>query len=398
MAGRRYHNPKGRAEVGEYPDAVPAALVCGQLRGRAAALNPGNRFETLRLHVLGEFLDGQFHPPEDSPAHSTANQPAPWVAAPRTILYADRSRSVINRVRCPDIGYEWTLNPYRGCEHGCIYCYARAYHEYLGFSCGLDFETRIILKPQAPDLLRQELARPSWTAQMIVMSAVADCWQPLEEKFQLARACLKVLADCRQPVAILSRNLRLLRDLDLLLALHEYRAVHVYVSLTTLDNRLAALMEPRASSPADRLKLIRELSRAGLPVQAMLAPIIPGLTDREIPALLEAAAEAGATCAGYAIVRLPYQLKDLFSNWLRRNLPDRASHIETLLKELFGGKLYDSQWYTRFRGRGRIARQIADLFRVFRQRYGLDRPLPAVSSAAFRRPAPAASSGQMTLF
>jgi len=353
----------------EYKDALPQ----GAVRGRGAGLNPGNRFETVRLHVLGEHLDEQ------------AAQ-APCGVQVRTTQLDDSTRSIINHVDSPDLGFNWTINPYRGCEHGCIYCYARPGHEYLGMSSGLDFETRIIAKPEAPVLLRRELMNAKWKGETIMMSGVTDPYQPVERELEVTRGCLKVMVEFRQAVAIITKSKLILRDMDLLMELHEHRAVHAAVSLTTLDNELAAKMEPRASSPAGRLLAIRELSKAGIPVRVMTAPIIPGLNDRELPALLKAAAEAGASSAGFVMLRLPYQIKDLFLEWLGRHFPARAAHVESLVRQMRGGELYNTEWFKRHKGEGPLAEQIAQTFKVFARRYGLDGKVPEMNHRAFRRP------------
>ena len=362
----------------EYADALPD----GAVRGRGAGLNPGNRFDGLRLHVLGEQLEAAVG------AHPKG------VQLP-TRIYADRTRSVINRVDSPDLNFNWTLNPYRGCEHGCIYCYARPTHELLGFSCGVDFETKIVAKHDAPGILQRELAAPSWAGEPIVMSGVTDCYQPIEAKLGITRRCLEVIAECRQPVGVVTKNRLVVRDLDLLQQLAKANAVYVGISLTTLDVELSAIMEPRASCPTDRLRAIHELSGAGIPVAAILAPIIPGLNDREIPRLLEAAAQAGASCAMWMMLRLPYQVTSLFIEWLLRHFPDRARKIESQIRNMRGGKLYDSSFEHRMRGSGALAQQIKDTFRVFSARHGLDRSSPRLSCAAFRKPN---LNGQLNLF
>lgn len=355
----------------------------GTIRGRGAGLNPPNRFETVHLHVLGEHRDelrAEFPEGRQQPREVTR----------------DVSRTIINHVDSPDIGFKWTVNPYRGCEHGCVYCYARPGHEYLGLSCGLDFETRIHAKPEAPRLLREALMAPSWKGETIVMSGVTDPYQPLERELEITRGCLEVMAEFRQSVALITKSRLITRDLDVLARLHEHGAVSAAVSLTTLDNRLASIMEPRASSPKERLAAIRELSSAGIPVAVMTAPIIPRINDHEIPALLDAAAEAGAQSAGYVFIRLPYQIKDLFLEWLARHFPDRAAHVESLVRQSHGGSLYDSTWFARQRGQGEIASQIGLAFRVFAVRAGLDRPRRSLNTGAFRRPP--AQTSQTLLF
>jgi DNA repair photolyase len=374
-----YHH--GMARDGyEYRDALPS----GPVRGRGAGLNPGNRYETVRLHVLGEVLD--------APDGKGIEAAAPVV---KTQVFPDRTRTLINRVDSPDVPYNWSINPYRGCEHGCIYCYARPDHERLGFSCGLDFETKILAKFDAPAILRRELARPSWRGEMIAMCGVTDCYQPIEAELRITRGCLEVMAQCRQPVGIVTKSRLVLRDLDLLRELAAHGAVAVTVSVTTLDNQLAAKMEPRAAAPRERLRTIAALAQAGVPVSASVAPIIPGLTDREIPAILKALAEAGAQHAGYVLLRLPYQVKDLYLDWLARNFPDRAGHVESLLRQTRGGALYDSRFGKRKRGEGPVAEQVGRVFRVFAARYGLNRPRPERPASGFRRPV---LGGQGSLF
>lgn len=277
-------------------------------------------------------------------------------------------------------------------------CYARPTHETLGFSCGLDFETKIVAKTGAARLLRRELAAPSWRGEPITMSGVTDCYQPLERRLRITRECLEVMAECRQPVSIVTKNRLITRDLDLLGELARHRAVMVAVSLTTLDRGLAARMEPRASTPPDRLRTIRELAAAGVPVMAMLAPIIPGLTDREVPALLEAAAQAGAASAAWVMLRLPHGVKEVFSDWLERHHPRRAGHVLSLMRQVSGGgeAIYDPRFGKRQRGTGPIAEQIRQTFEIFRRRHGLDRPLPALCSDSFRPPE--RPGGQLGLF
>jgi len=357
----------------EYCDALPA----GPLRGRGAGLNPGNRFESLRLHILGEHLD------DEAAARASGGDERPKVA---TTVLDDDSRSILNRVDSPDLHMKWTLNPYRGCEHGCIYCYARPTHEYLGLSSGLDFETKILAKHEAPDLLRDALRKPSWLGEGISMSGVTDPYQPVERDLRITRRCLEVMAEFRQAVSVITKNRLLLRDLDLLQRLHAHGAAHAAVSITTLDPDLAAAMEPRASSPKARLETVRQIAATGIPVWVMVAPVVPGLTDREMPAILEAAAEAGASGAGYVLLRLPHQIKALFLEWLARHVPARAAHVESLLRQMHGGDLYEAAWKLRQTGRGPFADQLAQTFRVFTKRHGLDRPHAPINTAAFLRP------------
>ncbi len=360
-------------------------------RGRGAAINPANRFEEIHLEVLPE-------------AREEALREHPDGVQVPTRVYRDHSRRIINRVDSPDLGFHWTINPYRGCEHGCVYCYARPTHEMLGFSSGLDFETRIMAKLDAPGLLRAELSAPGWRAEPIVMSGVTDCYQPLESRLRITRGCLEVMAECRQPVGIVTKNRLVTRDLDLLGELARAGAVSVAVSLTTLDHELAATMEPRTSCPADRLRAIRELAAAKVPVTALLAPLIPGVNDSEVPRLLEAAAEAGAGAAAWVLLRLPHQVKAIFFDWLERHRPHRVSRVRSALRDLGGGRLYDPTFGVRQRGTGPRAEQLAQTFEVFCRRYGLARAHRPLSSAAFVRPSPppaapgGSPTGQLPLF
>lgn len=368
-----------------YRDALPHAPA----HRRGAAINPGNRFEDIRLHVLGEELDRQWI---ERIEEGTADQP---VRVQRQV-FEDKTKTIINRVsRTSDVPFDWTLNPYRGCEHGCIYCFARPFHEYLGFSCGLDFETKLIAKPDAPDLLLRELASPKWKGEPIVMSAITDIYQPIEHKMRIARQCLEVLAEHKQPVSTMTKSAMVLRDVDLWAKLGKVNAGRVTITLVTLDPDLASVLEPRATTPAGRLRTIRELVDAGVQVSVNVAPVIPGLTDTEMPAILEAVAKAGAKRAAWVLLRLPYQLKDLFLDWLQRHVhPDRARKVESLIRQSRGGKLYRAN-DQRGRGTGVLAEQLAQNFDIFTRRYGLNRDIRPLSSAHFRRPN---LDGQLGLF
>lgn len=371
-----------------YDSSYRDAISSGPLHRRGAGINPGNRFESVRLHVLGEELDRQ--------AAERAESGGGPARVERTV-FEDQTQRILNRVaRTSDVPFDWTLNPYRGCEHGCVYCFARPYHEYLGFNSGLDFETKLTAKPDAAALLRRELASPGWAAEPIVMSAITDIYQPIEHKLGIARQCLEVLAECGQPVSTMTKSALVLRDTDLWAKLARVHAGRVTVTLVTLDAELAQSLEPRASSPSGRLRVIRELSAAGIPVSVNVAPVIPGLTDAEMPRILESVAAAGASRAAWVMLRLPYQLKDIFLDWLRRSVhPERAKKVEAKLREMHEGKLYRSQWETRGRGTGAFAEQIAATFDVFTRRYGLNRERHPLSSAAFQRPE---SAGQLRLF
>jgi DNA repair photolyase len=334
-------------------------------KGRGAALNPTNRFETLAV------------------------ERDPEISGPERIdteVLRDTSRSVIAYNDSPDVGFDASINPYRGCEHGCIYCYARPFHEYLGFSAGLDFETRILVKEDAPELLRKELSAKKWKPQVLALSGVTDPYQPLERKLEVTRRCLEVLAEFRNPVGIITKNELVTRDIDYLSVLAGHGAAFVNLSITTLDSEIARKMEPRASHPRDRLKAVERLAAAGIPVGVMVAPVVPAITDHEMPKILEAAANAGATSAGYVVLRLPGAVAGLFEEWLERHFPDRKEKVLNRLRDLRGGRLYDPRFGDRMKGEGLFADQIRVTFETFKRRYGLDQPRPELSTAAFRRP------------
>jgi DNA repair photolyase len=346
-------------------------------RGRGADANPANRFEAIRLE-----RDADWDPAEDP--------------APATRFFKDATRSILNFNDSPDIGFSASLNPYRGCEHGCIYCYARPTHEYLGFSAGLDFESKIMVKTDAPELLRRELASLKWQPQVIALSGVTDCYQPVERRLRLTRRCLEVLAEFRNPVAIVTKNHLVTRDVDVLGELARHDAAMVFVSVTTLDTELASRLEPRASRPAHRLAAIRALREGGVPAGVMVAPLIPGLNDHEAPAILAAAADAGAQCAGYVALRLPHGLGPLFEDWLGRHYPDRREKVLGRLRSMRGGRLNDPRFGTRMRGEGIVADQMQSLFAAACRKAGLDGRGPALSAAAFRVPSSESGSRQKT--
>lgn len=381
----------GHTPAGPRPNTTPRQpKPAHRFRGRGAGLNPPNRFDA--THVAD--------PATDPDAPWTCDLGQPDGSTVRTAVYPDRSRRLINRVDSPDLAFNWTINPYRGCEHGCIYCYARPFHEMLSFSCGVDFETKLTAKFDAPELLRRELARPGWTGDPIVLSGITDCYQPIESKLLITRGCLEVLAECRQATRIATKSRLILRDLDVLAQLAAHQAVQVAVSITTLDNQLAARLEPRAASPADRLWVVRRLASAGIPVTVLVAPVIPGLTDQEMPAILDAAAEAGASTAHYELLRLPHQVAELFDDWLQRHFPQRRRRILKLVNTCRGGRLYDSRWHLRMTGQGPVAEHMARSFALFARRaglapHGLDQSPPALNTEAFRRPP---GSNQMMLF
>ena len=335
--------------------------------GRGAASNPANRFERISLE-----RDADWDPEQDS--------------APATQFLRDRSQSIIAYNDSPDIPFSASINPYRGCEHGCSYCYARISHEFLGFSAGLDFETKIMVKEDAPGLLRKELASRKWKPQMLAMSGVTDCYQPIERRLQLTRKCLEVLAEFRNPVCIITKNNLVTRDIDLLRELAKHNAVEVHLSINSLDSDLARRLEPRASSPRHRLAAVEALAKAGIPVGVLVAPIIPGLNDHEIPAVLEEAGKAGAGWAGMEILRLPLTVAPIFQDWLERNEPGKKAKVLDRIRAIRGGKLNDPRFGARMRGQGIFAEQIRQMFRVGCRKAGLSEDGPELSVAAFRRP------------
>jgi DNA repair photolyase len=337
------------------------------IHGRGASANPPNRFELLRYEPDPD------EPPDAGPA-------------PATQFFGDNSRSIIATNDSPDVGFDASINPYRGCEHGCTYCYARPYHEYLGLSSGLDFETKIFVKEDAPELLRRELASPRWQPRTVGISGVTDCYQPIERRLRLTRRCLEVFAEFRNPVTIVTKSHLVARDADLLAELAAHQAAKVLLSVTTLDGDLAGKLEPRATQPAGRLAAIAELTQAGVPAGVLVAPIIPGLTDHEVPAILAAAAEAGASFAGFTVLRLPHAVGQLFEQWLTQHFPDRKDKVLGRVRDLHGGTLDDPRFGLRMRGEGILAETIRNLFTLSCRRAGIPKRSPPLSAAAFRRP------------
>src|SRR4051812_47461468 len=334
---------------------------------RGATENPTNRFEQIHLE-----RDADWHPEEEPQL--------------RTQFLRDQSQTIISTNDSPDVGFEASVNPYRGCEHGCIYCYARPTHEYLGFSSGLDFESKIMVKENAPELLRAALSSPKWKPKVIAMSGVTDCYQPVERKLKLTRRCLQVFAEFRNPVALITKNNLVARDVDYLSELAKHNATRVCISLTSLDTELRRVMEPRTSPPAARLAAMRTLSKAGVPVTAMIAPVVPGLTDHEIPHLVEAAAEAGATQAHYVMLRLPYANSHLFEQWLEKHFPLKKDKVLDRIRAIRNGKLNESEFGTRMVGHGIFAEQIDHMFQVACRKSGLNKRSTELSTASFRRP------------
>ncbi len=363
----------------------PVAAPFARRKGRGALTNPTGRFERFQREADPEALLAAASAAAE--AEAAPGPPAGALPPPRpTELIPDPSRTALTFNQSPDIPFDASLNPYRGCEHGCAYCYARPTHEYLGYSAGLDFETKILVKQRAPELLRRELASPRWTPQVVALSGVTDAYQPVERKLELTRRCVAVFAEFRNPITVITKNALVTRDIDLFQVLARERAVSVSLSLTTLDPELQRTLEPRASSIRERLRAIEALAQAGIPTGAMLGPVIPGLTDHEIPALLEAAKNAGAGHASFIVLRLPHGLKTLFDEWLETHQPLRRAKVLHRLENLRGGRLNDPRFGTRLKGEGLFADQIGATFRIWSKRHGLDGPGPALSTAAFRRP------------
>ena len=341
--------------------------------GRGAASNPANRFE--RLHLEPD--------PDAEPFPDELDEGPP---RPKTVFYRDLTQTILNKNDSPDIPFTYSLNPYRGCEHGCIYCYARPFHEYLGFSSGLDFETKIMVKEKAPELLRKELSSPRWQPQSVAMSGVTDCYQPVERKMRITRRCLEVFAEFRNPVGIVTKNALVVRDVDVLQELSRFKATVVYITITTLDAELARRMEPRTASPRQRLETIRTLAAAGIPVGVMVAPVIPGLTDHEVMPILKAATDAGATSAGYVMLRLPHALKELFENWLTRWYPNSSEKVLNRIRAVRDGELYQADFPTRMSGTGIFAEQVNQLFHAGCRKAGIDGRWSHLSVDSFRVP------------
>ena len=342
------------------------------IHGRGASWSPANRFE--KLHVDLNDVDVV---DDDPDAEAKPRRP--------TQYFRDATKTIIAHNQSPDVGFEVSINPYRGCEHGCIYCFARPTHEYLGFSAGLDFESRIMVKPDAPRLLEAELSSPKWKPQLLMMSGVTDCYQPIERKLKITRGCLEVLAKFRNPVGILTKNRLVTRDIDVLSELARYKCAVVNLSVTSLDVDLQRILEPRTSAPSARLDAVAQLRAAGIPVGVMVAPVIPGINDHEIPAIVAACAKAGAKFAGHVLLRLPWAVAPLFEHWLEEHFPERKAKVLDRVRSFRGGKLYDSRWRKRQIGEGVYSEQIANMFEVACRRAGFGER-PKLSTAAFRRP------------
>ncbi len=352
-------------------------------KGRGAVSNADGRYERF-THIRED--DGW------SPGEAGEAEPK----LRTTVLY-DASRSIIARNQSPDLTFDRSINPYRGCEHGCVYCFARPTHAWLGFSPGLDFETHILVKPRAAELLEAELSAPGYTPRTLALGTNTDPYQPLERRHQLTRQVLEVLARTNHPVAIVTKSHLVTRDIDILAPMAAKGLAKVAVSVTTLDPGLARTMEPRASSPAKRLDAIRALARAGIPAAVMTAPLIPALNDSELEAILAAAAGAGAKAAGYVVLRLPLEIKDLFREWLETHVPDKAAHVMSLVRGMRGGRDYDPNWGVRQTGTGPFARLIGQRFRTAARRLGLNAQSFPLDATQFLKPSRAARAGQLSL-
>ncbi|QOI96856.1 MAG: PA0069 family radical SAM protein [Flammeovirgaceae bacterium] len=344
-------------------------------KGRGSQLKTENRF--LKAHYVAAHVEGLDEP---------------LLSSPETQLFFENSKTVVNKVNSPDLGMAWSLNPYQGCEHGCVYCYARNTHEYYGFSAGIDFESRIMVKRNAPQLLEKFLLKPDWQPVPISVSGNTDCYQPVERKLKITRGLLNVFATYRHPVGMITKNSLILRDLDLLKDLASDNLVHVYISITTLNEDLRRVMEPRTASAVKRLKTIEALAAAGVPVGIMNAPIIPGLNHHEIPAVIKAAADHGALAAGMTVVRLNGAIGKIFEDWLQKNFPDRFTKVWNQVCSLHGGSVNDSKFGRRISGEGNIAAAIHQLYRAAKKKYLAGRTMPPINLTKFRR------GGSLNLF
>lgn len=347
-------------------------------RGRGAGMNPSGRFEAESRHVY----DDGWETIEDLPPFKTEVQ-------------IEKPRTIITRNDSPDIGFDRSINPYRGCEHGCIYCFARPTHSYMGLSAGLDFESKLFAKPDAAKMLDKELSRPGYTAKTIAIGTNTDPYQPIEKKWRIMRDILQVLETHQHPVGIVTKSALVMRDQDILARMAEKGLAKVALSVTTLDGKLARTMEPRASTPTRRLQTLRSLSDAGIPVSVMVAPVIPGLNDHEIERVLDSARAMGALEAGYVLLRLPLEVSPIFKEWLLRNYPDRYRHVLSLVRSMRGGKDYDAEWGKRMRGEGPYAWQIGRRFEIAAKRLGLNLSRRRLRTDLF---SPTPGSEQLSLF
>ncbi len=353
-------------------------------KGRGATLNVVGRFESTDS---AWFDDGWGE--EEAVARAAQR--------PKTVIHVETARSIISRNESPDIRFEQSINPYRGCEHGCIYCYARPTHSYLNLSPGMDFETQLFAKRNAPELLRKELGKRGYKVSAINLGANTDPYQPIEKAERITRGLIEVLSECNHPLTIVTKNALICRDIDLLAPMAERKLINVFVSISQLDNDLTRILEPRASAPANRLRAVRELADAGIPTTVLVAPIIPFINDEFIERVLEASREAGAVCASYTVVRLPYEVKDLFKDWLATHFPDRAEHVMNRIRDMKGGRENVSEFGQRMRGTGIFAELIRQRFRKACSRLNLSAAnLPALDTTRFVPPR--VDSPQQSLF
>lgn len=364
-------------------NSPPDDVLPDPIRGRGASTRLAGRFQRSLVQAQDDGW-GSLHASDDT-------DPDP---APRTTVSDEQARSIISRNTSPDVGFSQSVNPYRGCEHGCVYCFARPSHSYLDLSPGLDFETRIFAKRNAAERLRAELARPGYVPHPIALGINTDGWQPSERRLHISRECLQVLAETRHPVSIVTKSALVIRDLDLLAPMAEQGLVQVMLSVTTLDNRLSAKLEPRAAAPHARLRTIAALREAGVPVGVLVAPVIPAITDMDLEAILDAAHAAGAGSAGYILLRLPHELKDIWRQWLQQHYPDRAGKVMNILSQMRGGKDYDSAFGSRMRGQGVFADLLAARFARASRALGYGR-LPPLDASRFVAPRPSSPQGDL---
>ena len=376
---------KRHAAVG--PAAPTAATPHAPIKGRGAASWVGGRFEKTTVHAEDDGWGSVYANAADDGTEAIAPHPA-------TRVTIERARSIISRNASPDVGFSQSVNPYRGCEHGCVYCFARPSHAYLDLSPGLDFETRLYAKTNAAERLRHELSRPGYIPATIALGINTDAYQPIERHHRVTREVLEVLAECRHPVSFVTKSGLITRDVELLAAMARQRLVTVYFSITTLDNHLAAKMEPRATAPHGKLRAMRTLADAGVPVGVMVAPVVPMLTDNELEHILEAARAHGAAAASYVLLRLPHELKQVWREWLQLHYPDRAAHVIRLVQQMRGGKDYDSAFGTRMRGEGPFAQLLAQRFAKAHARLGFGR-LPALDGTKFIAPRKGSPQGDL---
>lgn len=339
------------------------------MKGKGAQFNPSNPFAQL---VVGNYHDEGI----DEYTHEEV---------PATSLYYENPRNVLSKNNSPDLKWDYSINPYQGCEHGCVYCYARNSHTYWGFSSGLDFESKIVVKPDVARVLEKQLSSHGWIPQPIMLSGNTDCYQPVERKLKLTRSILEIMLKYRNPVSIITKNSLILRDIDLLKKLARLNLVHVYLSITTLDESLRNKLEPRTASAVKRLEAVKELSQVGVPVGVMVAPIIPGLNHHEIPTIIEASSKAGAINAGYTVLRLNGQVGQIFEDWIKKMYPDRAQKVLNQVSELHSGKVNDTEWGRRLKGDGNIAQIIEQLFKHSVKKHFRDRKMPPYNFSLFRK-------------